>query len=98
MKDHTLDMANIICEMAGKPNSCKLCPGRKSGCLTIPKMQKLTSAGYGDVMFFVNEIREYVYKNSNISEEIKTEMDNDCLKKIALDKRGVFVYEVLQVW
>ena len=95
MKDCSLEMANIVCEMAGKPNSCKLCSGRKSGCFTIPKMQKLTSAGYGDILFFVNEIREYVYKNPNISEEIKTQIDNECLVKIALGKRGVFSYEML---
>ena len=90
MKDCSLDMANIICEMVGKPNSCRLCPGRKSGCLTIPKMQKLTSVGYGNILFFINEIREYVYQNPSIAEEVKTQIDNDCLKKIASGIRRGF--------
>ena len=34
-------MAHLVCEMANKPNSCKDCPGRRGGCFTIPKMEKL---------------------------------------------------------
>lgn len=41
------EMAYIICEMAGKPASCRECLGRKSGCFTIPKMKKLIKRGYG---------------------------------------------------
>lgn len=40
-------MANSICEMANKPDSCEQCPGRKGGCFTLPKMDKLIHNGYG---------------------------------------------------
>lgn len=39
------EMAHLICEMAGKPKSCRECRGR-GGCFTIPKMKKLLDAGY----------------------------------------------------
>jgi len=40
------EMANIVCEMADKPSKCKDCGGRKGGCFTIPKMEKLYAADY----------------------------------------------------
>ena len=88
MKDCTLDMANIVCEMAGKPSSCRLCPGRHSGCLTIPKMQKLTSNGYGNILNVIEEIREYLYGDleNQPSDEFISSFDN-LLKNIAIKSR-----------
>lgn len=46
-KNEAEAMAYIVCEMESKPTSCDSCPGRKGGCFTIPKMQKLIENGYG---------------------------------------------------
>lgn len=46
MEKQIEEMANIVCEMALKPNSCRECDGRKGGCFTIPKMKILYNAGY----------------------------------------------------
>lgn len=46
MKEQIEEMAHIVCEMALKPDSCRECKGRKSGCFTIPKMKLLYDEGY----------------------------------------------------
>lgn len=44
-KQQVLIMANIICDLCGKPKTCKDC-SRQSWCGTIPAANKLWEAGY----------------------------------------------------
>lgn len=58
------EMAYIICEMAMKPKTCAECAGRKGGCFSIPKMERLYNAGYrkiheGAVVLTEKEYRRY---------------------------------------
>lgn len=64
-------MAYLVCEMANKPDSCKDCPGRKGGCFTIPKMEKLVDNALKCLEPF--EVREIVEKQQEEILRLQTE-------------------------
>lgn len=79
------EMAQLVCEMARKPDTCKSCPGRKGGCFTRPKMELLFAAGYR--------------KDSELAREIFEEIETILSKNLAMVSSGgpALYYKVNEV-